>query len=49
VKTEKKLFAYCFVAVLVGVAAVSPLLFLMSGTANAQVESDEPWFSLNVP
>ncbi len=48
-QTEKKLIAYCFIAVLVGVAAVTPLLFLMSGTASAQTETDKPWFNLNSP
>ncbi len=48
-KTEKKLIAYCLAAIMVGVAAVSPLLFLMSGTASAQTEVDKPWFNLGLP
>jgi hypothetical protein len=49
VKTEKKLVTYCFVSVLVGVAAVAPLLFFMPGTVSAQTEFNRPWFNLDVP
>ncbi len=48
-KTEKKLIAYCAIAIMVGAATMVPLLFLMTGTANAQTPTDEPWFNLNIP
>jgi hypothetical protein len=48
-KTEKKLIAYSAIALLIGVASIAPMLFLMSGTANAQTEPDKPWFNLNIP
>lgn len=48
-KTEKKLIAYSAIALLIGVASIAPLLFLMSGTANAETTIDKPWFNLNIP
>ena len=48
-KTEKKLIAFSAIALLIGVASIAPMLFLMSGTANAQTELSKPWSSLNIP
>ncbi len=48
-KTEKKLITYSAIAIMIGVASIAPLLFLMSGTANAQLTPDKPWFNLNIP
>lgn len=49
VKIEKKLLAYCAIAVMIGIASITPLIFLMSGTAKAETTVDKPWFNLYVP
>ncbi|MCW4010939.1 MAG: hypothetical protein NWF05_10020 [Candidatus Bathyarchaeota archaeon] len=47
-KTEKRLIAFSVLALMIGVASVTPLLFFMSGTAKAET-TIEPWFSYNCP
>ncbi len=49
VKTEKKLIAFAAIALIVGVASITPLMFLMSQTAKAQTFADEPWFTASIP
>ncbi len=45
-KIEKKLIAYSVLALLIGIASISPLMFLMSAKAETTPKS---WFNLNVP
>jgi hypothetical protein len=46
VKLEKKLVAYSAIALLIGIASISPLMFLMSAKAEA---TSKPWFNIDVP
>ncbi len=45
-KTDKKLIAYSVIALLIGIASITPLIFLM--TAKAET-TPKPWFNLDVP
>jgi len=45
-RIEKKLITYSVVALLIGIASISPLMFLMSAKAET---APKPWFNLNVP
>ena len=45
-KIEKKLIAYIVIALMVGVASITPLVFLMSAKAET---TTRPWFNLEVP
>ncbi len=45
-KIEKKLIAYCAIALMIGVASIVPLVFLISARAET---TNEPWFSVTVP
>ena len=48
-KIEKSLVAYCLIALLIGVASISPLVFITSWTAKAEVIVDKPWYSISSP
>jgi hypothetical protein len=45
-KIEKRLIAYSAIALMVGIAAISPLVFLISAKAETV---PKPWFSLDIP
>src|SRR3989304_8788760 len=45
-KIEKKLVAYSVIALLIGIASITPLMLLM--TAKAET-TPKPWFNLDVP
>ena len=45
---EKKLIAVSVIALLIGVSSVIPMVFLMSGTVNAET-GPEPWTRIDVP
>jgi hypothetical protein len=47
VKIEKRLILYSVIALMVGVAAISPLMFLMSVKADAAPE-EQPQFNINL-
>lgn len=48
-KTEKKLIALSVLAIIIGIASIAPALFLMTGTAKADIDSDKPWFNVDIP
>lgn len=48
-QTEKRLIVYSFIALLIGVASITPLLLFMSASAKAETPIDTPWFNLTVP
>jgi hypothetical protein len=48
VKLEKKLVAYSAIALLIGIASISPLMFLMSAKAETPPDQ-QPQFSIDIP
>jgi hypothetical protein len=44
-KIEKKLIVFSAVAIIIGIAAISPLMFFMT----AKAETPKPWFSVEMP
>jgi hypothetical protein len=46
---EKKLIAWCILAIVIGVAAIIPLEYLMSDQAEAKAQTITPWFTVSIP
>jgi hypothetical protein len=46
---EKKLIAWCILAIVIGVAAILPLEYLMSDQAEAKAQTITPWFTVDIP
>jgi hypothetical protein len=46
---EKKLVAWSVLAIIIGVAAIVPLEYMMSGHAEAKAQTITPWFNVSIP
>jgi hypothetical protein len=49
VKTDRKLVACSVLTFIIGICAITPLLFMMPNAAKADIASSQPWFNLDVP
>ena len=46
---EKKLIVWSVLAIVIGVAAIVPLEYLMTGQAEAKAQTITPWFNVSIP
>jgi hypothetical protein len=46
---EKKINAWSILAIVIGVAAIIPLEYLMSGQAEAKAQTITLWFIVRIP
>jgi hypothetical protein len=46
---EKKLIAWSIFAIIIGVAAIVPLEYIMTGQAEAKAQTITPWFNVSIP
>jgi hypothetical protein len=49
VKTDRKLVACSVLTFIIGICAITPLLFMIPNAAKADIASSQPWFNLDVP
>jgi hypothetical protein len=46
---ERKLIAWSVLAIIIGIAAIVPLEYMMSGPAEAKAQTITPWFDVSMP